>query len=46
MVTAKAALHAEVHIVPRGTKQTMHGTLETHGPSVISDQPPTNFYLS
>ena len=36
MVPAKAALHVELHIVPRGTIQTKHGTREPHGPSVIS----------
>ena len=36
MVPAKAALNVELHIVPRGTIQTKHGTQEPHGPSVIS----------
>ena len=32
MVPAKAALHVELHIVPRGTIQMKHGTRDPHGP--------------
>ena len=45
MVPAKAALHVELHIVPRGIIQTKHGTREPHRPSVISGKT-TNQLLS
>ena len=45
MVPAKVALYVELHIVPRGTIQTEHGTREPHGPSVISGKT-TNQLLS
>ena len=45
MVPANAALHVELHIVPRGTIQTKHRTQEPHGPSVISGKT-TNQLLS